>query len=93
MDERNCSIQKEHRTRIVNYPINTSRVYAPLWVQCTQPLQQRIEALETFELKIKHDQIQLINAIEEQCLTSIQQHNYEMKLIMEALKNILISRC
>jgi len=84
LDEQNHTLQKGHGTRIVNYQSNTSRVYAPLWAQCTQPLQQRIEALETFESKIEHNHIKLIKAIEEQRLTSNQEHNYEMKLIMEA---------
>jgi len=88
LDEWNRTLQKGHGTRIVNYQSNTSRVYALLWAQCTQPLQQRIEALETFESKIEHDHVELIKAIEEQCLTSNQEHNYEMKLVMEALNNI-----
>ena len=52
--------------------------------QCTQPLQQKIEPLETFETEIKHDHVELIKTIEEQFLTSSQQHNYKMKLIMAA---------
>ena len=78
LDEQNHTLQNEHGTR----------VYALLWAQCTQPLQQRIEALEKFESKIEHDHFELIKAIEEQCLTSSQEHNYKMKLVMEALNNI-----
>lgn len=66
--------------KIVNYESNMSRVYACLWAQGTKPLQQRIEALETFESKIKHYHVKLIKAIEEQFLSS-QEHK---KLIMEA---------
>jgi len=57
-------------------------IYALLWEHCTKPFQQRIEALETSESKIEHDQVELIKAIEEQCLTRSQEHNYDMKLIL-----------
>jgi len=40
------------------------------------------------ESKIEHNHVELIKAIEEQCLASNQEHNYEMKLFMEALNNI-----
>jgi len=88
LDEQNLTPQKGLGTRIIKYQSGTSRVYSLLWAQCIQPLQQRIKALESFESKIEHDHIELVHAIEEQCLTSSQEPNSEMKLVMEALNSI-----
>ena len=41
LDERIHTLQKGHGTRIINYQSNKSRIYALLWAQCTQTLQQR----------------------------------------------------
>ena len=88
LDEENKELGKAHAKRVSLYEDNKRRIYAVLWNQCTEALQQRIEASDDFETKIKNDHVKLMDAIEEHCLISSQDHHYDMKVVFDALMNL-----
>ena len=79
-----------HQARIKNYHENKVKIYAYLWLQCNNGLQNRIKSREDAD-KIKNDPIELIKVIKQYAM-NFQEHKYEIAAVFEAMNNVCSCR-
>jgi hypothetical protein len=67
---------------------NKQKIFAFLWNQCSESVQQRIKGMSGYPDRIKNDHVELLKAIYQQCLVSNQEHYYDMKVVNDAIMNM-----
>ena len=77
-----------YNKRQETYEMNTVKVYALLWEQCSHSMQLKIEASEDYEKTIKGNPIELLKIIKMHSM-SYQEHKYDMLIIANALRSFI----
>ena len=73
------------------YESNKIKVYALLWEQSAEGMQNKIESRTKFEIEIFKNPIKLIKALKEHVL-HYQEHRYEMSIILSSMKALINSK-
>ncbi|KAL7562587.1 hypothetical protein ACA910_015458 [Epithemia clementina (nom. ined.)] len=68
--------------------MNTVKVYAFLWEQCSKSMQIKIESRKDFTSTIEKNPIELLKAIREHAL-NYQNNKYNMTVILDALRTLV----
>jgi hypothetical protein len=80
-----------HLEREKYYNMNLVKSHALIWEQCSSGMQQKIENRDDYKTKIKGNPIELLKAIKQHAL-NYQEHRYEMSIIDNALRTVLLAK-
>mmetsp|Transcript_31752 Transcript_31752/g.77092 ORF Transcript_31752/g.77092 Transcript_31752/m.77092 type:complete len:178 (+) Transcript_31752:487-1020(+) len=79
------------REKKKEYHDNKTKAYGLIWGRCSPSMQSALESREDFERGIKNDPIGLLKAIKQHAL-NYREHRYEMSIIADALRTLLLSK-
>ena len=82
---------KSHLARVDQYCSNKGNAYVLLFERCNKAMQNKIQSRKDFSTMIKNNPIELLKAIKEQ-LIKFQENKYEMRVIADALQNIISAK-
>ena len=80
-----------HLKREANYCKNRIKAYGLLWEQCSSGMRSKIEQRTDFKTSIKDDPVELLKAIKQHAL-NYQETRYEMAIVTDALKAVLLAK-
>mmetsp|Transcript_31743 Transcript_31743/g.77083 ORF Transcript_31743/g.77083 Transcript_31743/m.77083 type:complete len:251 (+) Transcript_31743:108-860(+) len=80
-----------YERRKKEYHDNKTKAYGLIWGRCSPSMQSALESREDFERGIKNDPIGLLKAIKQHAL-NYREHRYEMSIIADALRTLLLSK-
>jgi hypothetical protein len=81
----------DHLEREKHYKTNLVKSHALIWEQCSTGMQNKIQNRDDYKSKIKGNPIELLKAIKQHAL-NYQEHRYEMSIIHDALRTVLLAR-
>ena len=73
------------------YRSNKTKAFAFLWEHCAKSMQNKILSRKDYESTVKDNPIELLKAIKQHAL-NYQENRYEMAIIYDALKTLLLTR-
>ena len=81
----------EYRKRVKTYEDNKFKAYSLLWECCSVQMKPQLESRDDFLTTIKGNPIAVLKAIKQHAL-NYKEHRYEMSIISDALKTMLLSK-
>ena len=81
----------EYRERLKVYENNKFKAYSLIWERCSAPMKSQLESRDNFLTAIEGNPIALLEAIKQHAL-NYKEHRYEMSIISDALKTVLLSK-
>jgi hypothetical protein len=73
------------------YESNKRKAFALIYEQCNKALQAKLKARQNYNTAIKGDPIAMLKAIQEHTLSYLE-HQYEAKIVINMLRNLLNTR-
>jgi hypothetical protein len=73
------------------YESNLDKAFAVIWAQCNKSMQNKLLTKTNFESEIKGEPIKLLSAIEEFSMSYLE-HQYDAVIVLDALKNFLLTK-